>query len=264
MSDDSAPRLTGAFLIMTLVVVIIALLVPSAFAAEDAVADAPSPGLEPRTQPSTQQDVSRKPAKTHGAKVKAEVRKARERAKASGGNAQVGVASWYGKDFAKKKTANGEKFSPNQPTAAHRTLPIGTHVKVTNLATGKSTTVRVNDRGPYEKDRVIDLSQSAAKDIGMKKDGVAPVKIEVVGHDTGETAAENNAQVKQEAATQKTGQQAPPAQTASNTPSPSPTGASPAGAPPPSSATPPAPAVKPVSETASSAWWSLGRSSRIW
>src|SRR5579862_5541884 len=175
------------------------LAVPAALAAPAVAEDSPVPGIEPQvqqpeprpaqtaprqTRKATRPDRKPVAAKTPTAKARAIVRDAKQANKASGSHAQVGVASWYGKQFAKKKTANGEKFSPNLPTAAHRTLPLGTHIKVTNLENGQSTTVRVTDRGPYERGRVIDLSQSAATDIGMKHDGVAPVKIEVIGHDT--------------------------------------------------------------------------------
>jgi rare lipoprotein A (peptidoglycan hydrolase) len=91
---------------------------------------------------------------------------------------QIGEASWYGKDFHGKKTASGETFNEHDLTAAHPTLPMGTKAKVTNLETGKSVGVEINDRGPYRKGRDIDLSKGAAKEIGMKKDGSASVKIE--------------------------------------------------------------------------------------
>lgn len=91
---------------------------------------------------------------------------------------QVGEASWYGKGFHGKKTASGEAFDQNDQTAAHPTLPLGTEATVTNLETGKSVEVEINDRGPYTKGRDIDLSKEAAEEIGMKKDGAAPVKIE--------------------------------------------------------------------------------------
>jgi rare lipoprotein A (peptidoglycan hydrolase) len=91
---------------------------------------------------------------------------------------QVGEASWYGKDFHGKKTASGETFDQHDLTAAHPTLPFGTEATVTNLETGKSVNVEITDRGPYSKGRDIDLSKEAAKEIGMKKDGVASVKIE--------------------------------------------------------------------------------------
>jgi len=91
---------------------------------------------------------------------------------------QRGEASYYGPGFQGKKTATGEKFDQNERTAAHPALPLGTKATVTNLENGKSVDVKINDRGPYVKGRDIDLSKSAAKDLGMTKDGVAPVKIE--------------------------------------------------------------------------------------
>ena len=93
---------------------------------------------------------------------------------------QVGMASWYGPGFLKHKTASGERFSAQKSTAAHPTLPLGTHVRVTNLKNGRTTVVRVNDRGPYAKGRIIDLSPAAAKQLAMKHDGVTPVKLEVI------------------------------------------------------------------------------------
>ena len=91
---------------------------------------------------------------------------------------QVGEASFYGPGFHGKKTANGEKFDQDDKTAAHPTLPLGTKATVTNLENGNSVDVKINDRGPYVKGRDIDLSKGAAKELGMTKDGVAPVKIE--------------------------------------------------------------------------------------
>ena len=91
---------------------------------------------------------------------------------------QVGNASWYGPGFDGKETASGETFDQNELTAAHRTLPLGTEAVVTNLETGKSVKVTINDRGPYAKGRKIDLSRAAARQIGMTKKGVAKVKIE--------------------------------------------------------------------------------------
>jgi rare lipoprotein A (peptidoglycan hydrolase) len=91
---------------------------------------------------------------------------------------QVGEASFYGDGFQGKKTASGERFDQNDLTAAHPTLPLGTNATVTNLETGNSVDVKINDRGPHAKGRDIDLSKGAAKELGMTKDGVAPVKIE--------------------------------------------------------------------------------------
>lgn len=89
----------------------------------------------------------------------------------------VGIASWYGPGFAGRKTACGERYKPMGLTAAHRTLPFGTHVKVTNLENDKSVVVRINDRGPYVRGRIIDLSKGAAKKIGLIATGTAKVKI---------------------------------------------------------------------------------------
>jgi rare lipoprotein A len=91
---------------------------------------------------------------------------------------QVGEASFYGPGFHGKKTATGETFNQNEKTAAHPTLPLGTKATVTNLDNGTSVDVTINDRGPYVKGRDIDLSKGAAKELGMTKDGIAPVKIE--------------------------------------------------------------------------------------
>lgn len=103
---------------------------------------------------------------------------------------QIGLASWYGRDFHHKPTASGEPYDMNELTAAHRTLPLDTIVRVTNLANGRSILVRINDRGPYAEGRVIDLSRSAASLLDMKKDGVAPVRIEVFSSDQGRTVAD--------------------------------------------------------------------------
>lgn len=91
---------------------------------------------------------------------------------------QTGEASSYGQGFHGKTTASGEKFDKNNLTAAHPTLPLGTKATVTNLETGKSVDVRINDRGPYVKGRDIDVSEGAAKELDMTKSGIAPVKIE--------------------------------------------------------------------------------------
>jgi len=88
---------------------------------------------------------------------------------------QKGVASWYGPGFHGKKTANGERFNTNALTAAHKTLPFGTEVRVTNERTGKSVVVRINDRGPYAHGRVIDLSKAAADAVGIS--GVGKVTL---------------------------------------------------------------------------------------
>ena len=91
-----------------------------------------------------------------------------------------GPASWYGPGFHGRKTANGERFDQNALTAAHRTLPFGTKVRVTCRTSGKSVTVRINDRGPFHGNRVLDLSRGAASKIGIIGAGVGKVKIEVL------------------------------------------------------------------------------------
>jgi rare lipoprotein A len=90
------------------------------------------------------------------------------------------MASYYGREFNGRKTASGERFDMHKFTAAHRELPFGTMVKVTNLANGKTVVVRVNDRGPFKRDRIIDLSLAAGKAIEMMGTGTARVKIEIV------------------------------------------------------------------------------------
>jgi len=98
----------------------------------------------------------------------------------SSGHSESGQASYYGNEFHGRKTANGERFDQGKLTAAHRTLPFGTRLKVTNTQNGRSVQVRVNDRGPFVKGRVIDLSSSAFKAIGNLNAGVVPVRIQVV------------------------------------------------------------------------------------
>jgi len=95
----------------------------------------------------------------------------------------VGVASVYGRDFNRKRTASGETFNANGLTAAHRSLPLNTIVRVTDLATGKSVLVRINDRGPYAAGRIIDLSTKAARTLGMTEDGLTRVRLEVYDAD---------------------------------------------------------------------------------
>jgi len=92
----------------------------------------------------------------------------------------TGVASWYGPGFHGKTTANGETYDQSAMTAAHRTLPFNTVVRVTNVENGKSVTVRINDRGPYVNNRVIDLSYAAAREIGMIDAGLARVRLQLV------------------------------------------------------------------------------------
>tara|TARA_R110001592_G_scaffold1874_47_gene11719 strand:- start:2030 stop:2398 length:369 start_codon:yes stop_codon:yes gene_type:complete len=93
---------------------------------------------------------------------------------------ESGMASYYGNKYHNKKTANGEIYRHELNTAAHRTLPFGTHVKVTNQKTGQSVLVKINDRGPFVRGRIIDLSKSAFTTIGDTSSGLIPVSIQVI------------------------------------------------------------------------------------
>lgn len=92
-----------------------------------------------------------------------------------------GWASWYGPGFQGRRTASGEPFNPQGLTAAHRTLPFGTQVRVTNLRNGQAVVVRINDRGPHIPGREIDISTAAAQALGLIQMGTAPVRLEVLG-----------------------------------------------------------------------------------
>lgn len=92
----------------------------------------------------------------------------------------MGYAAWYGPGFHGKRTASGEIYNMYDMTAAHRTLPFGTIVRVYNLENGKSAVVRINDRGPFVRERIIDLSYEAARKLGMIEKGVVRAKIEVI------------------------------------------------------------------------------------
>ncbi|ULA65581.1 MAG: putative endolytic peptidoglycan transglycosylase RlpA [Nitrospira sp.] len=92
-----------------------------------------------------------------------------------------GIASWYGERFHGKQAANGELFDMQALTAAHRTLPLGSMVRVVNLTNGKHVRVRINDRGPYVNGRILDLSQAAAVKLGMVQNGLSIIQLEVVG-----------------------------------------------------------------------------------
>ena len=92
---------------------------------------------------------------------------------------QHGVASWYGPGFHGRKTASGERFNQYELTAAHKKLPLGTKARVTNLNNGKTIEVEINDRGPYARGRILDLSKAAADRLGMKKAGTTRVRVEV-------------------------------------------------------------------------------------
>jgi rare lipoprotein A len=114
---------------------------------------------------------------------------------AAEGYVEEGVASWYGRDFHGKPTSSGEIYDMQAMTAAHKTLPLGTHVKVVCLETGKNIVVRINDRGPFVKGRIIDLSRFAAQELGFLEQGIARVRVEAVRvaevhHENGRTGYE--------------------------------------------------------------------------
>jgi len=98
------------------------------------------------------------------------------------GFSEDGLASWYGPNFHGKKTSNGETYDMHAMTAAHKTLPLGVWVRVTNQSNGRQAIVRINDRGPFVKGRIIDLSYSAAKTLDVVGPGTAPVHIEALGY----------------------------------------------------------------------------------
>lgn len=95
-----------------------------------------------------------------------------------------GTASYYGDELAGNRTASGERFDPDELTAAHRTLAFGSRVRVTNLANGQSVIVRINDRGPFSRGRVIDVSHAAAREIDMERAGTARVSMTLLDDDT--------------------------------------------------------------------------------
>jgi rare lipoprotein A len=99
---------------------------------------------------------------------------------ASNDHDRIGQASWYGSRYQGRTTASGEQFDMNALTAAHRRLPFGTHVRVTNLANKRSVVVRINDRGPYARGRLIDLSRRGAELLGFEHRGVARVRVEAL------------------------------------------------------------------------------------
>ena len=101
------------------------------------------------------------------------------------GYVKMGKASWYGQDFHGRPTANGEVFDMRKKSAAHKTLPLGTYVKVVNLSNGKETVVRINDRGPFVKGRIIDLSYAAAREIDLIGPGTADVKVVALAREVG-------------------------------------------------------------------------------
>ena len=107
----------------------------------------------------------------------------------SQGYSEQGLASWYGREFHGRRTSNGEIYDMYAMTAAHKTLPLPTRARVTNLATGRSIVVRINDRGPFKKGRLIDLSYAAARELGFLNAGTAMVGVETLDEPAGAVAA---------------------------------------------------------------------------
>ena len=103
------------------------------------------------------------------------------------GMKERGIASWYGDDFHGWTTASGELYDMHALTAAHRTLPLGTVVRIVNVVNGKHVIIRINDRGPYVHGRILDLSYAAAKGLGMVQDGISAIQLEVVGKNISES-----------------------------------------------------------------------------
>ena len=135
--------------------------------------------IEKRTPPVESQEVKKEVEKEEIKEEKPVPPEKIEKRESRG--VQYGVASWYGSDFHGKPTSSGEIYDMYQLTCAHNTFPLGTTVMVTNLENGKSLELKVNDRGPFVKDRIIDLSYAAAKILDMWEKGTAYVKVEVVG-----------------------------------------------------------------------------------
>jgi rare lipoprotein A len=131
-------------------------------------ATAPPPEVSGQQRPAPEPTLTPKPPE----KPKEEAKK---------GKTEKGLASWYGEPYHGRRTASGEVYDMHEMTAAHRTLPFGTMVKVERRDTGADVKVRVNDRGPFVRGRIIDLSFAAAKKINLDIDGVAPVKVTIVG-----------------------------------------------------------------------------------
>ena len=137
-----------------------------------------SPPKQPVYKPSQPQTKTRKPATQKSYKV---MGKWYHPVSQADGFTQLGKASWYGKKFHGRKTANGERYDMYAVSAAHKTLPLGTWVRVENRDNGRKLDVRLNDRGPFVPGRIIDLSYGAAKKLGVVGPGTAPVKITALG-----------------------------------------------------------------------------------
>jgi rare lipoprotein A len=138
------------------------------------------PTVQPQSQPNQIKPAPANSQPINPASVKPQP-KTTQAVKTSSRPRKQGMASWYGPGFHGRRTASGETFNSGALTAAHRYLPFGTRVRVTNVRNGRSVVVRINDRGPFTGGRVIDLSRGAAAVIGVFQSGVAPVVLEVLG-----------------------------------------------------------------------------------
>lgn len=142
--------------------------------------DEPAPKAKPKAKAKAK--VAAKTSSDDAPAPKAKKTKVAKKSSGGGGGASYsGYASWYGGQFHGRKTANGETYNQWALTAASKTLPFGTVVRVTNSRNGDYVDVRINDRGPYVGGRIIDLSHAAANEIGLTASGVAPVKVTVLG-----------------------------------------------------------------------------------
>jgi len=147
-------------------------------------AEAPVVASAPEEEPEATPPPARKKEAAPAKKERAAKERAKDRTTSAAGKPSAkratayGLASFY--NHRNARTANGEKFDPRELTAAHRTLPFGTRVRVTELASGRSVTVRINDRGPFVAGRIVDVSKSAAEELGIVKRGIARVKLDIV------------------------------------------------------------------------------------
>jgi rare lipoprotein A len=165
---------------------LIGLLVTSAFAQTPTAPAAPT---APAT-PSAPAAIA--PTAPAGAPATAAKNESKKDAVAAG-DVATGKAAWYGNKFNGRKTASGQRFNAGALTAASNTLPFGTLVRVTNLKNKKSVVVRINDRGPQQADRIIDVSRAAAARLGMLRSGLAEVELKVVGQAKGKKAMKKKA-----------------------------------------------------------------------
>lgn len=131
----------------------------------------------PAIPPTRNSDILADPAGSAAAERSADGARSPDESRDSAGVLEKGLASWYGSKFHGRRTASGERYDRHAMTAAHRTLPFGTRVRVRSVVTGKEVVVRINDRGPFKRSRVIDLSQAAFNALGLQGRGVTQVEL---------------------------------------------------------------------------------------